>query len=334
VKQLHELARRHDIRLDNQIAATFAIADAHDARGEIDRAFATYEAAHALARERDAIEKRSYDRAEDVARIQGIVALSERLPEVTAPQNTPRPIFIVGMPRSGTTLIEAVLGAHSRVFACGDRPAMRRILRWPIGPQQQEPAALEGLLQDWAKFYFRDLPQNLRGADHITDKHPRNFEGVGLIARMLPNAVIVHVRRNPVETCLSIYRQEFNKHWALTHRLADIADYYVRYAQLIAHWERVLPGRLVTIQYEDFVADFANAAPRLVQACGLDWQAQCLEFQTSPRAIMTFSTVQARSEVASGNGRAQRYEKHLGPLVAALAGAGIDLKTGVMKLRE
>jgi tetratricopeptide (TPR) repeat protein len=334
VKQLHELARRHDIRLDNQIAAIFAIADAHDARGEIDRAFATYEAAHALARERDAIEKRSYDRAEDVARIQGIVALSERLPEVTAPQNTPRPIFIVGMPRSGTTLIEAVLGAHSRVFACGDRPAMRRILRWPIGPQQQEAAALEGLLQDWAKFYFRDLPQNLRGADHITDKHPRNFEGVGLIARMLPNAVIVHVRRNPVETCLSIYRQEFNKHWALTHRLADIADYYVRYAQLIAHWERALPGRLVTIQYEDFVADFANAAPRLVQACGLDWQAQCLEFQKSPRAIMTFSTVQARSEVASGNGRAQRYEKHLGPLVAALAGAGIDLKTGVMKLRE
>ena len=126
---------------------------------------------------------------------------------------------------------------------------------------------------------------------------------------MLPNAVIVHVRRNPVETCLSIYRQEFNKNWTLAHRLADIADYYARYAQLVAHWERVLPGRLVTIQYEDFVADFANAAPRLVQACGLDWEPQCLEFQKSPRAIVTFSTVQARSEVALGNGRAQKLRE-------------------------
>ena len=334
LKQLNELARREDIRLDNRIAAIFAIADAFDARGEIDNAFAAYEGAHAMARERDAIEKRSYNRTEDVARIRSVVELSEQLPEITAPGNAPRPIFIVGMPRSGTTLIEAVLGAHSRVFACGDRPALRRIMRWPIAPEQKEPAALGSLMQEWAKFYFRDLPQDVRGTDHITDKHPRNFEAVGLIARLLPNAVIVHVRRDPVETCFSIYRQEFNKQWALTHRLADIADYYVRYAQLMAHWERVLPGRVVTIQYEDFVADFPNAAPRLVQACGLHWEPQCLEFQKSPRAIVTFSTVQARSEVALGNGRAQRYETYLRPLAATLAAAGIDLQTGAMKVRE
>ena len=89
----------------------------------------------------------------------------------------------------------------------------------------------------------------------------------------------------------------------------------------------------MTIQYEDFVADFANAAPRLVQACGLDWEPQCLEFQKSPRAIVTFSSVQARSEVANGNGRAQKYEKHLKPLVAALEAAGVDLHTGALKVR-
>ncbi len=328
--QLNELARRNDVYLDYRIAAIFAIANAHDARGEIDAAFAAYGAAHLLALERDAIEKRSYDPAQDAARVRRIVEFWERLPEITPLQNAPRPIFIVGMPRSGTTLLESVLGAHSRVFACGERPAMRQILRWPIGLEQTQPEEHERTLQGWAKFYFRELP-SLLGADHFTDKHPRNFEAAGLIARMLPNAVIVNVRRNPVETCLSVYRQEFNKHWTFTHRLTDIAEYYARYAQLVAYWERVLPGRFITIQYEDFVADFANAAPRLVQACGLDWEPQCLEFQKAPRAIATFSTVQARSAVASGNVRAQRYEKHLGPLIAALEAAGVDLATGALK---
>jgi len=333
LKQLNELARRNDVDPDHRITAIFAIANAHDARGEIDTAFAAYQAAHRMSVERDAIEKRSHDQTQDLARIQSIVELWERLPEVAPPANAPRPIFIVGVPRSGTTLIEGVLGAHSRVFACGDRPAMRRILRWPTGLDQTEPAAYERTLQDWAKFYFRDLPEDLRGADHITDKHPRNFEAAGLIARMLPNAVIVHVRRNPVETCLSIYRQEFNKNWTVAHRLTDIAEYYARYARLVTHWERVLPGRFVTIQYEDFVADFANAAPRLVQACGLEWEPQCLEFQKSPRAIVTFSSVQARSEVANGNGRAQKYQKHLQPLIAALEAAGVNPDTGSLKVR-
>ena len=245
LKQLNELARRNDVDPDQRITAIFAIANAHDARGEIDTAFAAYQAAHRMALERDTLEQRSHDQTQDLARIQSIVELWERLPEVAPPANAPRPIFIVGMPRSGTTLIEAVLGAHSRVFACGDRPAMRRILRSPTGLDRIEPAAYESTLQDWAKFYFRDLPENLRGADHITDKHPRNFEAAGLIARMLPNAVIVHVRRNPLETCLSVYRQEFDKNWTVAHRLTDIASYYARYAQLVAHWERVLPGRFV-----------------------------------------------------------------------------------------
>ena len=334
LQQLNALARSTEVYLDYRIAAIFAIANTHDARGEIDTAFAAYEAAHVLARERDALERRSYDPAQDAARIQRIVDVWERLPEIEPIPNTPRPIFVVGMPRSGTTLLESVLGAHSRVFACGERPAMRQILRWPIPLDQTQPEAYERKLQEWALFYYRDLP-DLRGADHITDKHPRNFEAAGLIARMLPNAVIVHVRRNPVETCLSIYRQEFNKHWTFTHRLADIAEYYVRYARLVALWERVLPPeKFVTIQYEDFVADFPKAAPQLLQACGLEWQPQCLEFQKTEHPIATFSTVQARSGVALGNGRAARYEKFLGPLIAALEAGGIDLQTGALKVRE
>lgn len=328
-RTLSELARRPEVYLDYRVPAIFAIAHAHDARGNIDAAFATYEAAHKLALERDEIEKRSYDQAQDAARVQRIVELSATLPEVAPPANAPRPIFVVGMPRSGTTVIESVLGAHSRVFACGERPAMRQVHRLLLGLELAQSVD-ERTLQSWAKFYFRDLP-NIGRADHVTDKHPRNYEAAGLIARMLPNAIILNVRRNPVETCLSVYRQDFNKYWTFTHRLADIADCYRRYAELAAHWERTLPERFITIQYEDFVANFAQAAPQLVQACGLSWEPQCLEYQRSTRAIATFSAVQARSAVASGNGRAQKYEKHLGPLVAALEAAGVDLQTGALK---
>ncbi|HEY7639054.1 MAG TPA: sulfotransferase [Steroidobacteraceae bacterium] len=314
---LYAIARDPAAHFDNRITAMFAIAHAYDARGDIDSAFLTYQGAHALAFERDTREKRTRDMAQDFANVEQLAQRSDTLPQVAPPDNAPRPIFIVGMPRSGTTLIESVLGAHSRVFACCERPAMRQVLRVFLGAMQSGSAIDEQKLQDWAKYYFRDLP-NIGSADHVTDKHPRNLEAAGLIARMLPNAVIVHVRRDPVENCLSVYRHEFNKQWTFTHDLPDIASYYRRYAQLAAHWERTLPGRFVTIQYEDFVQNFATAAPQLLQACGLSWEPQCLEFQQTPRAIATFSAVQVRSPVALGNGRAQKYQKHLGPLLAAL----------------
>lgn len=333
VLALYEIVRRADVYVDHRITAMFAIAHAYDARGDFDSAFLTYQGAHALAFERDGIERRAHDMTQDAAKVERVAKLSETLPQIEQPGNAPRPIFIVGMPRSGTTLIESVLGAHSRVLACGERPAMRHLLRVMLGVAQSGSPIDEHTLQDWAKFYFRDVPE-LGGADHVTDKHPRNFEAAGLIARMLPNAVIVHVRRNPVETCLSVYRHEFNKQWTFTHDLVDIARYYRRYAQLAARWERTLPGRFVTIQYEDFVTNFESAAPQLLQTCGLSWEPQCLEFQKTPRAIATFSTVQVRSPVTLGNGRAQKYQKHLEPLVAALEAAGIDLQTGALRQVE
>ena len=125
-----------------------------------------------------------------------------------------------------------------------------------------------GALRDWSAAYLSDLPA-LGAADHVTDKHPLNFEAVPLIVQLFPQSTIVHVRRDPMETCLSIYRQEFNKHWAFAHRLEDIGHFYGHYARLVAHWERRFPDRFVTIQYESFAADFENAAPTLLKQCGL-----------------------------------------------------------------
>jgi tetratricopeptide (TPR) repeat protein len=322
------LALRHAIHLDRRIPAAFAAARAREARGSYDAAFAAYEYAHELALERDALEGRKYDPAQADQRTEQLIQLSAiSLPEFVRPSGAPRPIFIVGMPRSGTTLIEGVLGAHTRVFACGERPAMQQILRAYLALDDAEREPDAEILQEWTAAYFRELP-NLGGKDHITDKHPLNFDAVGLISQLFPDATIVHVHRDPVETCLSIYCQEFNKHWAFAHRLEDIGHYYGHYLQLAAHWEQALGKRLITVEYEDFVENFERAARSLVESCRLEWEPACLQFQHTERAIATFSTVQVRDPIQLGESRAERYAEHLAPLMSALEQAGVDPVTG------
>lgn len=313
---------------DSRIPAAFLLAHAEDARGEFDAAFAAYLNAQSLALERDLTEGRRYEIAASEARFEHLVRLqAPAAPAVALAPAAPRPIFIVGMPRSGTTLVECVLGAHSRVLACGERPAMRHLLRAALesdtAGRRDEPAKM----RTWIAYYLRDLPA-LCGADYFTDKNPLNFEAVGLIARLFPSAVIIHIRRNPIETGLSIFRQDFGKPWTFAHRLKDIGHFYGLQAKLMHHWERLLPGRITTIQYEEFAADLARGARQLVESIGLPWEPQCLDFQSAGRAIATFSTIEAREPVVVRNRHAARYVQHLAPLIAALTAAGIDLATG------
>ena len=323
------VARAPDAALDRRIPAAFVAAHAHDAQGEVAVAFAAYQAAHALAIERDTREGRRYDPAAAKQRMQRIIDWTARLPRSFTSPSRVRPIFVVGMPRSGTTLIESVLAAHSCVFAGGERVAMRQLLQGLLDAQAPE-AFDAALAARWSLAYLGGLtvPGN---PTHLTDKHPLNFEAVGLIAQLFPEASIVHVRRDPMETGLSIYRQEFNKLWTFAHRFQDIAHHYALYAQLMAHWERVLPDRVLTVQYETFVAQFDASARELVEHCGLAWEPQSLEFQTTERAISTFSAVQVRGPVKSGNGRASRYASQLSELRTALEEAGIDLRTGALR---
>lgn len=324
-------AQREDLPLDDRIAAAFAAAQVLDARDDFDEAFAACEYAQALALERDRLEGRRYDRAHAEARVSRLIALSpagfdaaKSLVDAAA-----RPIFIVGLPRSGTTLIEAVLGAHSKVFACGERPAMRQILHAYLELDRTGAVPDEATLAKWREEYFRTLPAT-GDAACVTDKHPRNLEAVGLIAQLFPDARVLIVRRNPVETGLSIFRQEFSKYWDFAHRLADIGHFYGGCARLAAHWQERHPALVTTIQYEDFVADFERSARALVASCGLEWEPACLDYARSPRAIATFSGVEVRGPIADMR-RADRYRDYLAPLVAALEDAGVDLESGALR---
>lgn len=328
---LERIAQQESRPLDQRIPAAFMVAHCLDATGATDSAFAAYEFAHLLALERDRHEDRRYEAAESEERFQRLGRLLPAGPDVSAhPDPGPRPVFIVGMPRSGTTLVECVVGAHSRVFPGGERMSMRQVLRQAIALDVGGGSPDETRLRAWAEEYLRDLP-DLGGADHVTDKHPLNFEAIGLIVSLFPDAAIIHVRRNPVETCLSVYRQEFSKAWNFNHRLEDIGHFYSLQARLMSHWKRQLPGRIATVQYEEFAANIGVSATRLVQALGLAWESQCLEFQRSRRVIATFSAVTAREPVSVRNDRARRYGRHLGPLIDALEAGHVDLSTGGLR---
>lgn len=325
---LGRIARREGAPIDSRIAAAFLLAHAADARSEFDAAFAAYLHSQSLALERDLAEGRHYAAAAAETRLERLVRLQAPKMPVFAPVLAgPRPIFIVGMPRSGTTLVECVLAAHSRVLAGGERPEMRHLLRTALESDSVGRLDDAATIRAWSAYYLHNLP-DLRSADHFTDKNPLNFEAVGLIAGLFPNAAIIHVRRNPVETGLSIFRQDFGKPWTFAHRLEDIGHFYGLQARLMKHWNCRLPGRITTVQYEEFAADLASGARRLMESIGLPWEPQCLDFQGAERAIATFSTIEAREPVEVRNRRADRYAHYLAPLIAALSAGSVDLATG------
>jgi tetratricopeptide (TPR) repeat protein len=328
--QLERLSENGDLRLQDRIAASFALADCLDAQGNIEAAFIAYERANELCARRARHEQLGYDRAERERQTERLMSL---FPAAAPPVRTDAgrvPIFIVGMPRSGTTLIESIIGAHSRVLACGERQELRSIMQEfvALAPGRGMAGVPETTKQRWRESFWRELP-DLGAATAVTDKNPWNFDALGLILDLFPHARVVHVRRDPVETGLSIFRNEFPKFASFAHRLEDIGHYYGEYARLMAHWQEVLGNRFMTIRYEDLVADFAGALPGLLRFCGLEWEEACRDFATSRRVIGTMSAVQARRPLTGfGQGRSARYARYLSPLIAALRSARVDLRSG------
>jgi tetratricopeptide (TPR) repeat protein len=326
---LRALAGDGDVRISDRVTALFALADCLDAEDRIDEAFACYDRANQLAIERAQTEGLMYDPAVTALQTRELISLFDTVPARSAPQPGPRPIFIIGMPRSGTTLIESVIAAHSRVIAGGERAGIRRILPEYLALVRSAPASAitDSKWAEWRTLYMRDAPAG-PGIEAFTDKNPWNFDALGLILGLFPAAHIIHIRRNPVETGFSIFRNEFSKLVRSTHRLADIGHFYGEYARVMAHWERVAGDRFTTIEYEDFVRQFDVAAPALLAACGLDWEEGCGQFWKSQRAISTLSTMQARRRLGEPAARAQAYAPYLDPLVTALIESHVDLRTG------
>lgn len=243
---------------------------------------------------------------------------------------SPRPIFIVGMPRSGTTLVEQILASHPKVEAAGELPDIGAIAsalgqhaggnRYPHSARGVPPRAFPG----FARAYLKRLAELHPGsAPRVVDKNPTNFLHLGLIRLMFPRAALIHCRRDPVETCTSCYFQMFAHGHAYAFDLGHLGFYYRHYQELMKHWERVLPDPPHEVIHESLVADPEPAIRRLLDHCGLPWHPGCLEPHTTRRDVMTASAHQVRRPIDPARaGRYRAYRRWLGPLENALEQAG------------
>jgi tetratricopeptide (TPR) repeat protein len=314
-----------------RIDLQFVLGKAYGDLKEHDRSFR-----HLLTGNKLKREKLAYDDAGAAAYMQRIrnVFTAELLrAKAGGGETAPTPVFIVGMPRSGTTLIEQIIASHPGAVGAGELFDLDNIVHSLAGlngsglrfPEVIETMAREQLREVGAR-YVAAIRALAPQAERVVDKMPWNFHFPGLIHLALPNARIIHSRRDPVDTCLSCFSILFDGDGnPYTYDLGELGRFYRSYQSLMAHWRAVLPpGTMIEVQYEEVVADLENEARRIIAHCGLAWDDACLAFHKTRRPVRTASIAQVRQPIyKSSVGRWRPYRKHLRPLLEEL-GIGAD----------
>jgi hypothetical protein len=234
------------------------------------------------------------------------------------------PVFIVGMPRSGTTLAEQILASHPAVFGAGE-PTFWMEAAAAYAREVNGGGSARALLPTLAAGYLRLLRGLSADALRVVDKLPANFMNLGLMCAALPNARIIHMHRHPIDTCLSVYFQNFPRGHTYANDLEDLAHHYREYRRVMAHWRRVLPaGAILDVPYEGLVEDPEAWSRTMLNFIGLPWNPRCLDFEQTRRIVLTLSKWQVRQKISKASaGRWRRYEKFLGPLRDLEAGAPV-----------
>jgi tetratricopeptide (TPR) repeat protein len=297
-----------------EINLRYALGKYFDDVQDFDNAFSSYRLANEL-KKRSA---KKYDAALLARRVDRIIALYDAdwlLRARVQGNESRRPLFIVGMPRSGTTLTEQILASHPQAFGCGE---LRFWHSACVDYESAEPRGAEdsGAIAAAAAKYLSLLAAFSADASRVIDKMPANFMNLGLIHAAFPHARILHMRRNPLDTGLSIYFQIFSNTHLYANDLEDIAHYFAQYSRLMAHWRSTLPdGAILEVPYEKLVADPEPWIREIVRFAGLPWDPRCLEFHETERTVITASNWQVRQRMTtSAAGRWRNYEKYLGPL--------------------
>jgi len=242
------------------------------------------------------------------------------------------PIFILGMPRTGSTLVDRIMGSHSQVYSAGELTDFTAAVVAAVQQRHGRELSRRELVAGSAELDFAALGQDYLQrtrprtghTPHFTDKLPLNYLYCGLIARALPQARIVHVTRGAMASCYGMFKVLFDRGYPFSYDLRELADYYIGYRRLMDHWHAALPGRIIDVNYEKLVADPALETRRLLDTLGLPWQPQCLEFYENPTPVATASAVQVRRPIYSGAVSIWRhYEPELAPLAERLRAAGL-----------
>jgi tetratricopeptide (TPR) repeat protein len=323
-------ARRAALAPEARIKLNFAMGRAMENIGQYDRSFSAYEEGNRLYYQSHPFDEAGEERKLEQALhffTKELFSESAALPKNLPPLEDERvPIFIVGMFRSGTTLVEQMLASHPAIFGAGELPTLQTVLqqRDAADSTSNEDAllSLQKLGQEYLNQVWKLAPQ----AHYITDKLPGNYSHLGLIHLMLPNAKIIHCVRDPMDTCFSCYALRFTYAPEYCYDLGALGRQYLRYRKLMQHWHDVLPpGRILDVRYEDTVADPEREARRMLDYLGLPWDPACLDFSNNRRAVLTASSTQVRKPIYSSSvARWKHFEKHLRPLLEIVQGTFPD----------
>lgn len=305
----------------------FALAKAFEDRRDYEQAWRYYEEGNA--RQRLLV---SYDPVQTETVNDELIAFFDpAFFEATAGQGNPdpAPIFVVGLPRSGSTLIEQIIASHSQVEGTSELPYIGRLtkslnhnradaMHYPRVLAELQPRHFHRLGQDYLDMAARHRTQR---AARFIDKMPNNFPSAGFIHSILPNAKIIDARRHPLDACVGNLRQLYARGQTFSYDQCDIGEYYLQYLRMMDHWDAVLPGKILRVQYEDVVADLETQVRRILHFLGLPWEDNCLRFHATERAVRTASSEQVRQPIYDSSvGFWRHYEPHLEELREILAG--------------
>lgn len=319
-----EAANITSMQPGEQIQMHFALGKAFDDVGELSSAFRHYAIGGQKKRRQDNYNERNSARMFELMKKLVDGPTMKAVGQQGSQDDTP--VFILGMPRSGTSLMEQILSSHPDIYGAGELKYMTSAIeniditgrRIKLGDVEAafpyEQNASYAARGQW----YADTIKKLAGKPYrrVVDKMPGNFNFVGLIHGILPNARIIHSRRHPVETCLSCYRILFAEGHQWTYDLGQLGRYYRRYWNMMKHWREQFPGVMYEVRYEDNVADVEGQARKLIEFLGLPWNDACLEFYKTDRPVKTASASQVRKPIYNtSTNRWRKYEKHLGPLL-------------------
>jgi len=324
VAEMREQLARHASDRTHAAHLCFALGKAFEERRQFAESFGYYARGNAIRRLDAPFDIEHFERR--TARIRAFFdkAFFDRLAAGGDPSTAP--IFIVGLPRSGSTLIEQILASHSRVEGTMELPNIINIAHQfddldpgREGYPESIGEAPPGLFSALGGRYLEETAPLRTGREHFTDKLPNNFSHIGLIQAMLPRATIIDARRHPMDCCFSNFKQHFAEGQAFSYDLTDLGRYYRCYLSLMDHWDAVLPGKVLHVQYEDLVRDPEAHIRRLLEHCRLPFEPGCLAFHQTRRAVRTASAEQVRQPIyASGVGHWRHFARELEPLRIAL----------------
>jgi len=325
IEEMESQVGKEGIGEESEVNFLFALAKAHEDRRDFKRAWEYYQKGNSTRRMLEHYDPVGTEVQNDTI----IEVFDKKFIEESSGLGNPdnSPIFVVGLPRSGSTLIEQILASHSQVEGTSELPYIQQVGR-SLDRNRADGVNYPEALQELGEKHFKALGQEyldraqmhrVEGAPRFIDKMPNNFPSVGFIHLILPNAKIIDARRYPLDSCLSCYRQLFGKGQPFTYDLTDIGEYFLQYQRLMDHWHEIIPDRMLTVQYEDVVTDFELQVRRLLDYCDLPFEEACLRFHDTDRPVRTASSEQVRQPIYAKSVHFWRnHEQHLGELTEVL----------------